>query len=121
MHPANQMMARRSAVTLAFSIAAILVVPAAVAQGKPCDLHKGTCDGVDLTKLQGKVFEAPEDAEGYAYQLAMLGELPKPSLPSGCQQYAEHPSVVKVRAVTLSMSPIRCLWARARLYAVGPN
>jgi hypothetical protein len=46
---------------------------------------------------QGKVYKAPTDAEGYAYSLAICGEIPKAELPSGCQQYAEHPSVVKYK------------------------
>ena len=56
------------------------------------------CAGVDMSALMGKVYQAPKDAEGYAYSIAMCSEIPKASLPSGCQQYAEHPSVVKVRA-----------------------
>ena len=43
------------------------------------------------------MYKAPTDAEGYAYSLAICGEIPKASLPSGCQQYAEHPSVVKYK------------------------
>ena len=62
-----------------------------------CDLSTCTCAGVDMSALTSKVYQAPPDAEGYAYSIKMCGEIPKASLPSGCQQYAEHPSVVKVR------------------------
>lgn len=41
------------------------------------------------------------------YMLAICDEIPKGTLPSGCQQYAEHPSVVKVRVG---------LFARARAF-----
>ena len=46
------MTARRSTVTLAVSIATMFL-PATVAEQvpKPCDLAKGICDGVDLSKL----------------------------------------------------------------------
>ena len=47
---------------------------------------------------QGQVYQLPTDAEGYTYRLAMCDEIPKAQLPSGCQQYAEHPSVVKYNA-----------------------
>ena len=87
-------MTRRSAATLVVSIATIL--PPTVAQGQACDLTKCECDGVNLSALKGKLFKAPADAEGYAYSLSICGEIPKASLPSGCQQYAEHPSVIKV-------------------------
>ena len=66
--------------------------------GDLCDLKKCTCAGVDLSKFKDRVFRAPTDAEGYTYSLALCGEIPKASLPSGCQQYAEHPAVVKYKA-----------------------
>ena len=67
--------------------------------GAQCDLRACECAGVDLSHLKGKLYEAPQDAEGYGYGIAICGEIPKQSLPSGCQQYAEHPSVVKVSTV----------------------
>lgn len=64
-----------------------------------CDLTTCTCGGVALGSLRiNKTVVAPTDAEGYAYLLAICGEIPEVSLPSGCQQYAEHPSVVKYKA-----------------------
>ena len=78
--------------------AALAVVGTAAAQGAKCDLVKCNCGGVDLSGLKGKVYKAPTDAEGYAYSISICGEIPKTALPSGCQQYAEHPSVVKVSA-----------------------
>ena len=80
--------------------------------GAPCDLKSCTCAGVDLSKFKGKVFKTPKDAEGYAYSLAMCGEIPKTSLPSGCQQYAEHPSVVKYK----EDNPADCI----EIGSVGP-
>jgi hypothetical protein len=73
------------------------------AQGAKCDLASCTCGGVDLSSMKGKVYKAPQDAEGYAYSLSICGEIPKSALPSGCQQYAEHPSVVKVSVFSLPL------------------
>ena len=92
-------------------LALALAVAAVDAQGK-CVFTPGgktcTCAGVDMSALMGKVYQAPTDAEGYAYSIAMCSEIPKASLPSGCQQYAEHPSVVKVCLRPPPGSP-RCL------------
>ena len=44
------------------------------------------------------MYKAPTDAEGYAYSLAICGEIPKAELPSGCiWQDVYHPSVVKYK------------------------
>lgn len=88
--------------TMAGAVASLLLVALAQsvsAQGAKCDLTKCMCGGVDLSSMMNKVFKAPQDAEGYAYSLSICGEIPKASLPSGCQQYAEHPSVVKVSSI----------------------
>eukprot|EP01048_Picozoa_sp_COSAG05_P019702 COSAG05_NODE_3159_length_2278_cov_8.291877_1_plen_263_part_00 len=63
-----------------------------------CDLAKCTCDGVDLAGLKalGVVTSGP-DAEGYSYKVSICQEIPAASLPSGCQQYAEHPAIVKFK------------------------
>ena len=67
--------------------------------GPACDLTKCTCDGVSLAgmKALGVVTTGP-DAEGYSYKLSICQEIPAASLPSGCQQYAEHPAAVKFKA-----------------------
>ena len=71
--------------------------------GPPCDLAACTCDGVDLKGLQAKgVVEIPPDAEGYSYKLSVCNEIPSASLPTGCQQYAEHPAIVKFKADNLA-------------------
>ena len=89
-----------------YGAAVLLIATQGVdAQGAsaPCDLTKCMCAGVDLSSMMNKVYKAPQDAEGYAYSLSICGEIPKASLPSGCQQYAEHPSVVKVSTFPLSL------------------
>ena len=100
--------------------AALAVVGTAAAQapGGKCDLVKCNCGGVDLSGLKGKVYKAPTDAEGYAYSISICGEIPKAALPSGCQQYAEHPSVVKVSAVQC-LSPAIARWPRPRGRGLG--
>lgn len=82
------------------------------AQGAKCDLASCTCGGVDLSSMKGKVYKAPQDAEGYAYSLSICGEIPKSALPSGCQQYAEHPSVVKYK----NDNPADCI----EIGSIGP-
>jgi hypothetical protein len=82
-------------------------------QDKPsCDLSACECDGVSLSSLRGKTHHAPADAEGYAYMLSVCGEIPKDELPSGCQQYAEHPAVVKYKGD----NPADCI----EIGSVGP-
>jgi hypothetical protein len=58
-----------------------------------------SCDGVDLAGLQsmGPV-STPPDAEGYSYKISFCTTLASTDLPSGCQQYAEAPAVVKYKA-----------------------
>jgi hypothetical protein len=80
--------------------------------GAACDLAACTCDGVDLSDLKGKVFQAPTDSEGYAFKISICGEIPNAQLPSGCQQYAEHPSVVKYKA----NNPADCI----EIGSIGP-
>ncbi len=72
--------------------------PAGCKKEPACDLSKCECDGVSLESLRGKVYHPPVDAEGYTYAFSMCDVLPEPDLPSGCQQYAERPSVVKYKA-----------------------
>jgi hypothetical protein len=62
--------------------------------------------------MKGKVFQAPTDTEGYAYKISMCTEIPNAQLPSGCQQYAEHPSVVKYKA----NNPADCI----EIGSIGP-
>lgn len=40
----------------------------------------------------------PPDAEGYSYKISFCTTLASTDLPSGCQQYAEAPAVVKYKA-----------------------
>jgi len=67
---------------------------------------------VSLSSLRGKTHHAPTDAEGYAYMLSVCGEIPKDELPSGCQQYAEHPAVVRYKGD----NPADCI----EIGSVGP-
>ena len=62
--------------------------------------------------LRGKVYHPPVDAEGYAYAFSMCDVLSKPDLPSGCQQYAERPSVVKYK----TDNPADCI----EIGSIGP-
>jgi len=80
--------------------------------GSTCDLSTCECDGVSLSSLRGKTYHPPVDAEGYAYMISVCDEIPKDELPSGCQQYAEHPAVVKYKAD----NPADCI----EIGAVGP-
>lgn len=89
-------------------VLSVAASPLTAADGAKCDLRACECAGVDLSYLKGKTYAAPQDAEGYGYLLAICGEIPKASLPSGCQQYAEHPSVVKVS--TAHMRSCTCVW-----------
>eukprot|EP01052_Picozoa_sp_SAG31_P002825 SAG31_NODE_102_length_25175_cov_10.778553_17_plen_208_part_00 len=77
-----------------------------------CDLAGCTCDGVDLSGMKGKVYQAPPDSEGYAYKISMCSEIPAETLPTGCQQYAEHPAVVKYKA----NNPADCI----EIGSIGP-
>eukprot|EP01051_Picozoa_sp_SAG22_P000466 SAG22_NODE_13_length_33548_cov_57.167773_18_plen_2478_part_00 len=78
----------------------------------PCDLAECICDGVDLSGFEGNVFQAPTDSEGYAYMISICSEIPTAELPTGCQQYAEHPAVVKYKA----NNPADCI----EIGSVGP-
>ena len=40
----------------------------------------------------------PPDAEGYSYKISFCTTIASTDLPSGCQQYAEAPTVVKYKA-----------------------
>lgn len=77
-----------------------------------CDLASCTCDGVDLSGMKGQVYQAPTDSEGYAYKISMCSEIPAATLPTGCQQYAEHPAVVKYKA----NNPADCI----EIGSIGP-
>jgi hypothetical protein len=68
------------------------------AAGGACDLSKCQCDGVSLAALQGHVYSTPPDDEGYSYKMSFCDTLSAAELPSGCQQYAEAPAVVKYKA-----------------------
>ena len=94
---------------LLVGLAASLIASAAAAA---CDLASCTCDGVDLSGMKGKVYQAPTDAEGYAYKISMCSEIPTAQLPTGCKQYAEHPAVVKYKA----NNPADCI----EIGSVGP-
>eukprot|EP01047_Picozoa_sp_COSAG01_P020581 COSAG01_NODE_1174_length_11380_cov_2.922205_1_plen_181_part_00 len=66
--------------------------------GSQCDLSSCTCDGVSLSELKsmGAVW-IPPDSEGYSYKISFCDTIANIDLPSGCQQYAEAPAVVKYK------------------------
>lgn len=71
--------------------------------GPPCDLAACTCAGVDLKNLEAKgVVQSGPDGEGYSYKLSFCTEIPAAQLPTGCQQYAEHPAIVKFKTDNLA-------------------
>ena len=97
---------------LLVGLAASLIASAAAAA---CDLASCTCDGVDLSGMKGKVYQAPTDAEGYAYKISMCSEIPTAQLPAGCQLPAagcKHSAVVKYKA----NNPADCI----EIGSVGP-
>eukprot|EP01043_Picozoa_sp_COSAG02_P054344 COSAG02_NODE_6139_length_3774_cov_41.138136_3_plen_672_part_01 len=73
--------------------------------GSRCDLETCECDGVSLAALKNKTYHVPSDPQGYSYVLRVCSELPMADVPSGCQYYAEHPSVVKYKGT----DPANCI------------
>jgi hypothetical protein len=67
-----------------------------------CDLTTCTCDGVSLLALKDEVYETAPDADGYSYQVAVCGEIPKHFWPPVCNQDKtfEAPAVLRYKPGT---------------------
>jgi hypothetical protein len=67
-----------------------------------CDLTTCTCDGVSLLALKDEVYETAPDADGYSYQVAVCGEIPKHFRPPVCNQDKtfEAPAVLRYKPGT---------------------